>query len=172
MQSQTANRRVKIKIFVSLWLLLKGQSGEILLEMNTSIIQERFEEHFFDLPSLKFWLRIVMHTTESNFFNFVIEYLSEIKIEFENTLACLSGAHTGSNDEKNGGWKSRDILPSITQFFSVPSKLWLTITHVFYRYWFCKCKASWGWLSTQLCISGEVRLGVIDEYLVSQLRLG
>ena len=44
-----------------------------------------------------------MHTTESNFFNFVIEYLSEIKIEFENTLACLSGAHTGSNDEKNGG---------------------------------------------------------------------
>ena len=31
---------VKIKIFVSLWLLLKGQSGEILLGMNTYIIEE------------------------------------------------------------------------------------------------------------------------------------
>ena len=31
-----------------------------------------------------------MHTAESNFLNFVIEYLSDIKTKFENTLACLS----------------------------------------------------------------------------------
>ena len=40
-----------------------------------------------------------MHTAESNFSNFVIEYLGEIVTEFENTLACLSGAQMGSNHE-------------------------------------------------------------------------
>ena len=38
-----------------------------------------------------------MHTAESNFSNFVIEYLGEIEKVFKNTLACLSGAHMGSN---------------------------------------------------------------------------
>ena len=33
-----------------------------------------------------------MHTAESNFTNFVIEYLGEIETEFEQTLACFSGA--------------------------------------------------------------------------------
>ena len=42
-----------------------------------------------------------MHTAESNFSNFVIEYLGEIETEFENTLACLWGAQMGSNHEKN-----------------------------------------------------------------------
>ena len=37
-----------------------------------------------------------MHTAESNFLNFVIEYLSEIETEFEKTLPCLSGAKMGS----------------------------------------------------------------------------
>ena len=46
-----------------------------------------------------------MHTAESLFSNFVIEYLGEIEIEFENTLACLSGAQMGSNHEKN--WRSK-----------------------------------------------------------------
>ena len=32
----------------------------------------------------------MLHTVESNFSNFVIEYLKEIKTEFANTLACLS----------------------------------------------------------------------------------
>ena len=45
------------------------------------------------------------------FSNFVIEYLGEIETEFENTLACLSGAQMGSNHEKTGGRKSRDTLP-------------------------------------------------------------
>ena len=45
-----------------------------------------------------------MHTAESNFSNFVIEYLGEIETEFENTLACLSGAQIGSNQEK---WRSK-----------------------------------------------------------------
>ena len=33
--------------------------------------------------------------------NFVIEYLGEIETDFENTLACLSGAQMGLNHEKN-----------------------------------------------------------------------
>ena len=41
-----------------------------------------------------------MHTAESNFLNFVIEYLGKIEIELENTLACLSGAQVGSNHGK------------------------------------------------------------------------
>ena len=51
------------------------------------------------------------HTAESNFSNFEIEYLGEIETEFENSLACLSGAQIGSNHEKAGGRKSRDTLP-------------------------------------------------------------
>ena len=42
----------------------------------------------------------MLHTAESIFSNFVIEYLGEIETEFENTLACLSGAQMGSNREK------------------------------------------------------------------------
>ena len=38
------------------------------------------------LLRLKFWLRGVMHTEESNFSIFVIEYLGEIETEFENSL--------------------------------------------------------------------------------------
>ena len=40
-RSQTAHRGVKIEISVSLWLLLNGQSGEILLGVNTSIIKQK-----------------------------------------------------------------------------------------------------------------------------------
>ena len=36
----------------------------------------------------------------------MIEYLSEIETELENTLAFLSGAQMGLNHEKNGGRKS------------------------------------------------------------------
>ena len=35
----------------------------------------------------------------------VIEYLGEIKTEFQNTLACLLGVQMGSNHEKN--WRSK-----------------------------------------------------------------
>ena len=49
-----------------------------------------------------------MHTAESNFSYFVIEYLGEIETEFENILACLSGAQMGLNHEKNGVQKSCD----------------------------------------------------------------
>ena len=44
----------------------------------------------------------------------MIEFLDEIQTEFENTLACLSGAQMASNHEKKtGGRKSRDTLPFI-----------------------------------------------------------
>ena len=46
-----------------------------------------------------------MHTAESIFSNFVIEYLGEIETEFENTSACWSGAQMDSNHEKN--WRSK-----------------------------------------------------------------
>ena len=36
--SQNAHRRVKIVIFTSLWVPIKGQSGEILLGVNNSIM--------------------------------------------------------------------------------------------------------------------------------------
>ena len=52
-----------------------------------------------------------MHIAESKFSNFVIEYLSELETEFENTLDCLSGAQMGLNHAKNGGNKSRGTLP-------------------------------------------------------------
>ena len=47
----------------------------------------------------------MIHTVESNFLNFVIEYLGEIETEFKNTLACLLGAQIGSNHEKK--WRSK-----------------------------------------------------------------
>ena len=40
-QSQTAHRGVKIKIFRSPWLLLKGQSRGFLFGVNNSIIKEK-----------------------------------------------------------------------------------------------------------------------------------
>ena len=64
-------------------------------------MKEKIWRNFFDLLRLKFWLRGVLHTVESNFSIFVIEYLGEIETEFENTLACLSGVQMGSNHEKN-----------------------------------------------------------------------
>ena len=43
----------------------------------------------------------------------MIEYLDEIETEFDNTLACLSGAQMGSNRimKKTGVQKSHDTLP-------------------------------------------------------------
>ena len=41
-------------------------------------MKEKIEEHFLDLLILKYLLHGVMHTEESNFSNFVIEYLCEI----------------------------------------------------------------------------------------------
>ena len=54
-----------------------------------------------------------MHTAESIFSNFVIEYLGEIKTEFENTLACVSGAQMCSDHEKN--WRSKISWHSLCQ---------------------------------------------------------
>ena len=36
-----------------------------------------------------------MHTVESEFYNFMIEQLTEIQTELENTSACLLGAWMG-----------------------------------------------------------------------------
>ena len=60
--SQTAHCGVRIDIFESLSLLLKRQSGKILLWVKNLSWKKKFEEQFFDLLSLKFWLCGVMHT--------------------------------------------------------------------------------------------------------------
>ena len=57
-----------------------------------------------------------MHTAESNFLNFVIEYLGEIETKLESLLACLSGAYMGSNYEKIESRKSRDTFPLSTKY--------------------------------------------------------
>ena len=49
-------------------------------------------------------------TPWSEFSNFLIEYIGKIKTEFENTLACLSGALMSSNRGKNRGRKFRGTL--------------------------------------------------------------
>ena len=67
-------------------------------------VRKDLKKTIFELLRLKFRLHDVMHTTESNFSNFVIEYLGKIETEFENT-ACLSEAQMGSNHEKNWRWK-------------------------------------------------------------------
>ena len=49
----------------------------------------------------------------------MIEFLRGIKPEFENTLACFSGARMGSNHEKIGGQKSSDTLPLLKLFYKI-----------------------------------------------------
>ena len=83
----------------------KGTIKRNSFRVNTSVMKEKICRIVFDLPSLKFLTRCVMHTPESNVSNFVIEYLCKIETEFKNSfsLACLSGAQMGLNHEKNGG---------------------------------------------------------------------
>ena len=52
-RSQTAHLEVKMEIFVRLWLLLKGQSGEIFLRVNTSIMKEKIWRKIFWLAKPK-----------------------------------------------------------------------------------------------------------------------
>ena len=61
-----------------------------------------------------------MHTAESNFSNFVIEYLGKIETEFEKSLAYLPGAQVGGLEswKKTGGRKSRDTLP-LTKYMTM-----------------------------------------------------
>ena len=61
------------------------------------------------------------------FFNFVIEYLSKIVTEFENTLDCLSGAQIGLNHKK---WRQKIL-------WHTPLKHFLIFNVNFQKY---KCK--------------------------------
>ena len=73
-------------------------------------------EHYHEKRDLKYkkyqqFLTLRCHAhrglAESNFSNFVFEYLGEIETEFANTLSCLSWVRIM---EKNRGGKSRDTL--------------------------------------------------------------
>ena len=89
-----------VHTFESKWKSLvayKGTIGRIPFRGKLFLVfilscKKRFEEKMFELLRLKFWLCGVMHIPELNFSNFVIKYHGEIKTEFENILACLSGA--------------------------------------------------------------------------------
>ena len=50
-----------------------------------------------------------MHTAESNFLNFVIEYLGEIEPEFENILACFIRCLDGFES-----WKKLEVKNLVT----------------------------------------------------------
>ena len=47
----------------------------------------------------------------------MIEYHDEIEAEFQNTLACFSGAKRGLNHQKTEGRKSHDTLPLMGEAF-------------------------------------------------------
>ena len=73
-------------------------------------MKEKIWSKIGDSLSLKYLLHCVMHTAESEFLKFMIEYeyMGEIEIIFENTLALLSGAQMGLHHENR---KSRVTLP-------------------------------------------------------------
>ena len=91
-QSQTAHLGVWIENFTSLWLLLKGPSGEILLGVNTSIMKEKIWSIKSGFTQPKFF------TPQCHAHRGV--EIGEIETEFENTLPCLSGAQMGRIMEK------------------------------------------------------------------------
>ena len=62
-----------------------------------------------------------MHTVESKFSNFLIEYLGELETEFDNTLACAVCRGPRwvriMKIKNHGGRKSHDTLPlSLTSY--------------------------------------------------------
>ena len=144
-QSQTAHRRVKIKIFVSLWLLLKGQSGEILLEVNTSTMKEKIWRIFFYELSLKFWLCYVWRTPRSRNFRTLwsnISCLSEKKsmysVSFQNSFSwILISSYLCSGDCVSCECETwRDLTTPSSPYWrrnstemqcSTPSRHWLSL---------------------------------------------
>ena len=83
------HRGIKFEIFTCLWLLLKRQSGEILLEVNTSIMKEKIWRKRFDLLRKCMYLRGVLHNAETT----------------------LWSRNRNRIMKQTGGRKSRDTLP-------------------------------------------------------------
>ena len=108
-RSQTAHHRARIKIFESLWLLLKGQSGEILLGVNTSIMKEKIWRIKFWFAKPKFWLCDVMHSAHRcvDFFKLCHWKSWRNKKYLRLFIRCPNGVESW----KNEGQKSRDTLP-------------------------------------------------------------
>ena len=79
-----------------------------------------FQDYIF------FLLRAVWYYAESVFSILKFEYLSEIETEFENTLACLSGAQMGSNDEKNWGSKISLDCPFKRRVYYFKVRSWVS----------------------------------------------
>ena len=53
---------------------------------------------------------IFRRSIPKNQHNLSLAWRGKIEKEFENILACLSGAQMGSNHEKSKGQKSRELL--------------------------------------------------------------
>ena len=80
----TAESELKMSL-ASAWLLLKGQSGEIILSVNTSIMREK-------IWITKCWFaksKILTPRFHAHRGDRIFQYLGEIEIEFENTSACV-----------------------------------------------------------------------------------
>ena len=131
-RSQTAHGGVRIKIFESLWLLLKEQSGEIFLGVNTFIMKDKIWRQFFD-----FWFDSAVSCTPWNQIFWTL--WSNISMKSKLNSKILDSVYQGHRwvwiMEKNGGQKSRDTLPLISKELRV--NFW--ILHLLFCFTF-KCK--------------------------------
>ena len=104
------HRGVKIEIFVSLWLHFKGQSGEILLGVNTSIMKKNIRKTFFWFAKPKI-LTPRCHAHCSRIF----EICDWISLRNQNYIRTYFSLFIRGPDRfkswQNGGRKSRDTLP-------------------------------------------------------------
>ena len=120
--SQTAHRGVRIENFGGLWLLLKGQSGEILYEVNTFIMKEKIWRTFFWFAKPK----ILNPRCDVNCRVEFFELWDRISRRNRNRIRkpVYPGPKMGSNHGKNRGQKSRDILPLKGSFQEYSGGIW------------------------------------------------
>ena len=108
LRSQNAHSGVKIKILVSHWLLLKGQSGQILLRVNTSIIEEKIWRKIVWFAKLNTFDSPVWCTLRSQ--NFWTLWWN-ISLKLKPNSKIYQGPRWVWIMKKYGGQKSWDTLP-------------------------------------------------------------
>ena len=109
-RSQTPHRRVKSEIFLNLWFLLKGPSGEILLGGNTFIMKEKIWRTFFWFARPKIMTPWSHAHRGVEFF----ELFDQISQQNRNRIRKYFSLFIRGTDRfeswKNGAQKSRDTL--------------------------------------------------------------
>ena len=127
-RSQSFLRGVKVKIFTCHWLLLKWQSGEILTEVNISMIKERIwswftiRRHFCDQKSQRNWNLIRKN------FNLFIRGPdgNESWKKWSLKISCHTPLKWNSAKSNFWGWKSPSWSGPYTDFCPHWSALELT----------------------------------------------